>query len=214
MVTDLWIYGGTFQLGQRFRTLSIRTGVEAYRSAGGPYASLYAGSAGALGGLRWAVEFRLWDTPQDVEAQVNITVAIPLNPAWTLELAGGRSGPDPLLNSPAGLNASVILSRSLLAPPREPAPVYVVEEGDPTVVVFRLEGSAADSLSVVGDFSGWEPIPMRKLDGRWQVRVPIEPGVYHFGFVADGEWYLPEDAPGKVSDDFGRANATLVIPAG
>ena len=40
----------------------------------------------------------------------------------------------------------------------------------------------------------------------------LPPGVYHFGFRVDGEWYVPEDAPGRVSDGYGQVNATLVVP--
>jgi hypothetical protein len=46
---------------------------------------------------------------------------------------------------------------------------------------------------------------------RWRVRLNIPPGTHHFGFLADGIWYLPEDAPDTVPDEWGRRNATLVI---
>jgi hypothetical protein len=41
--------------------------------------------------------------------------------------------------------------------------------------------------------------------------VDVPDGIYNFGFLADGSWYLPEDAPDAVADEWGRKNATLVI---
>ena len=50
-------------------------------------------------------------------------------------------------------------------------------------------------------------------DGRdWVLEIPLAPGTYHFGFLVDGEWFVPETAPGQVSDDWGQMNATIVVP--
>jgi hypothetical protein len=45
----------------------------------------------------------------------------------------------------------------------------------------------------------------------WSVQVEIPNGVHHFGFLADGDWFLPDDAPDSVPDEWGRKNATIVI---
>lgn len=34
----------------------------------------------------------------------------------------------------------------------------------------------------------------------WVARVRVKPGLYHYGFLVDGEWHVPEHAPGKVAD--------------
>jgi hypothetical protein len=52
---------------------------------------------------------------------------------------------------------------------------------------------------------------MTREGARWSVRLEIPTGTHHFGFLADGEWYLPEDAPDAVPDDWGRENTTIVI---
>ena len=41
--------------------------------------------------------------------------------------------------------------------------------------------------------------------------VPVTPGVHHYGFRVDGEWYVPEGHSGNVPDEWGRMNATLVV---
>ena len=80
------------------------------------------------------------------------------------------------------------------------------------MVRFRVEDRAAQRVEVLGDFSGWEPQAMVQ-DGRdWVLEIPLAAGTYHFGFLVDGEWFVPEEAPGRVSDDWGQMNATVVVP--
>jgi hypothetical protein len=66
-------------------------------------------------------------------------------------------------------------------------------------------------VEILGDFTLWEPLPMRADGTRWSVQLQIPEGTHHFGFLADGDWYLPEDAPDSVADEWGRKNATIVI---
>jgi hypothetical protein len=53
---------------------------------------------------------------------------------------------------------------------------------------------------------------MERHGDTWMARLSLTPGVYHFGFRVDGAWYVPEDAPGRVNDEYGQMNATLVVP--
>ncbi len=212
VLTDLWLYGGSIELGHRFVSLALHVGAEFYEAKAGSYRAASLGSGGALGGARWTLRLRVWDPPGDPELEVSLGLALPLAGKWGLEAAGGRSGPDPLLGSPAAVNGNVLLTRKLIRSRSGPPPVYSVTGGDESHVVFRVERPDAKAVAVTGDFSGWEPIPMERRDGVWTVQVPVEPGTFHFGFLVDGDWYVPEDAPGRVSDDFGRANATLVVP--
>jgi 1,4-alpha-glucan branching enzyme len=91
--------------------------------------------------------------------------------------------------------------------------VVTLDSDGSTVATFRLKRPEADSVSVMGDFTAWKPVPMRRQGGTWVARTPLEPGLYHFGFLVDGEWFVPEDAPGRVTDEFGRVNATVAVPA-
>lgn len=52
---------------------------------------------------------------------------------------------------------------------------------------------------------------MRGRDGLWAVELTVPGGTHHFGFLVDGSWFLPDDAPDAVADDWGRRNATLVV---
>jgi hypothetical protein len=188
-------------------------GGDLYESAAGSYQTVYLGGRGLTSGLLWNLEGRIWNTPtEEIEGAVELTLSIPVGDGFTLEVAGGRAGPDPLLDTPPGVNGSALLSWEVLGPPRPPEPVYRVgQEPTGTFVTFRLEREDATEVAVIGDFSGWEPVPLQERGGVWRARIPIAPGVYHFGFLVDGEWHVPDHAPGRVTDEFGRDNATLVV---
>ncbi len=211
---DLWMYGAGLEITRPLESVRVWAGGEAYNSADGPYVAGYVGSGGALGRSFWSLQLKLWDTPADAELALDFTVNVPLATRWSATVEAGRSGPEPLLNSPAGVDGSILFTWNLLAPV-EPPPVYTVggvEDGGESEVVFRLAVSDAGQVSVLGDFSSWEPVPLRREGKLWVARVSVEPGLYHFGFLVDGVWQVPAAAPGQVTDEFGRLNATLVVP--
>jgi 1,4-alpha-glucan branching enzyme len=107
------------------------------------------------------------------------------------------------------VNGGALVSWSPRLGPAPPPPLYEVAG---STVVFRLKRPEAREVSVVGDFSDWKPLPMVRNGDFWKLRVPVEPGLHHFAFRVDGAWYVPEDAPGQVDDEFGRRDATLVVP--
>jgi hypothetical protein len=211
VVSDLWMYGAGLELGGPLGPAYGWAGGEAYGTAGGDYFGAYAGAAGLLGGSVWTALVKYWGTPGDAELELQLSLGLPLGPRLALDVRAGRSGPDPLLNSPAGVDGSMMLSWKVLTP-AAPRPLYTVSGGSQPVVTIRLERLEAETVSVIGDFSAWSPIAMRREANDWVAALTIEPGVYHFGFLVDGDWYLPENAPGQVSDEFGRRNATLVVP--
>jgi len=43
------------------------------------------------------------------------------------------------------------------------------------------------------------------------VTLTVTPGVHHFGFFVDDGWYVPLEAPGLVEDEWGEAQATIIV---
>lgn len=81
------------------------------------------------------------------------------------------------------------------------------------LVQFRLGVEGVSEVVLVGDFGGWNVrYPMEQVaPGVWSTAVPLEPGVYDYAFVVDGEtWVLDPLAP-AVSDGFGGANSRLSV---
>lgn len=99
--------------------------------------------------------------------------------------------------------------------PKRPGPV------DGTVHFSIQLPDPARSVSVVGDFNGWDAAaaPMQRTpDGaHWAIRLPLMPGRHVYAFVVDGtRWIVDPLAPQVPDAGFGPANAVVVerpVPA-
>lgn len=95
------------------------------------------------------------------------------------------------------------------------APAAVAATAPPVYVQFRLDAENASTVSLAGSFTDWKPsYRLRETaPGVWSVLVPLEPGVYDYSFVVDGdEWVADPSAP-QVDDSFGGTNSRLSLPA-
>src|SRR5689334_12173208 len=78
-------------------------------------------------------------------------------------------------------------------------------------VDFVLVREAA-TVSVVGDFNGWDPAatPMTRngSSGLWQASTRLGAGRVEYAFVVDGRTWIPDpNAPMAPAGDFGAANS-------
>lgn len=213
--TDLWYWGGGPELTLPAGPMSVTLAGHAFDARNGAYREGRVSLDGEAGPVTLSVDLAVWDTPGDEEVTGGITLRVPLGSRSSVNAAARRADPDPLLGTPASAQGSFTTSVRLarLGPPPE-RPLYRVDRrgtaSTPTVT-FTLRRPDADEVVVLGDFTGWEPVPMERRDGVWEAELEVEPGVHHFGFRVDGEWFVPEDAPGRIPDDWGRTNATLVV---
>ena len=73
----------------------------------------------------------------------------------------------------------------------------------------------ARSVSVAGDFNGWNPGQTqleRSEGGMWTATIPLKPGRYQYMFVIDGKQWLADPLAGEASGDgFGSQNAVLDV---
>ncbi|MGQ9644934.1 MAG: glycogen-binding domain-containing protein [Thermodesulfobacteriota bacterium] len=83
-------------------------------------------------------------------------------------------------------------------------------------VVFRLNLSGAQSVSVVGSFNAWKPQgyemqPDRK-SGWWTLTVSLPDGRYEYMFLVDGQKMIQDpEALIHQEDGFGNQNSVLVL---
>ena len=212
---DLWHYGGGPELQLRVgRALtSASYGVLETENSTYHRGELEISLSTSRSVIRAAL--RLWDTPLGTETTGSISVRVSLGgPSWFAQLVGGRTDPDPLIRSQSGGQAGVVIGHRLMrfGPGGAPPVVSLQTTAEGPAARFFVEGLAAQRVEVLGDFSAWEPRVMVQ-DGRaWVLEIPVTAGTYHFGFLVDGEWFVPEGAPGQVSDDWGQVNATIVVP--
>jgi AMP-activated protein kinase-like protein len=213
---ELWRLGGSAEV--LFGSGSVLGGLEAgaHKTPGGTYTT--GGARVVWAALTGAAEFRVsvWRTPLGTETTGGLGFSIPVG-RWSIRGFAGRSEPDPLtLAEPGGGSGGVLIGRTLVrggSTLPDPATLATVLADTPSGARVRIAvtPSAAQSVQVLGDFSAWEPITMTRDGQEWVVDLDIVEGTHHFGFLVDGEWFVPEDAPDVVSDDWGRTNATLVI---
>jgi 1,4-alpha-glucan branching enzyme len=70
----------------------------------------------------------------------------------------------------------------------------------------------ARSVSLIGDFNGWNPnsLPMhRRVDGWWSIQVPLTHGHHRYLFLVDGTPTLDPWSSGTVQVD-GYSKVSLI----
>jgi Glycogen recognition site of AMP-activated protein kinase len=82
-------------------------------------------------------------------------------------------------------------------------------------VVFRLKGHAdAQTVALAGSFNNWNQSQF--LFGRegdeWVCRIDLDPGVYQYKLIVDGNWLLDPANSATVEDEAGNVNNILDVP--
>lgn len=213
---DLWRIGGIGEL--LLGSGPVRAGVAGgvHETRGGMFGSgggrvVFAGSWGAV-----ELSADLWTTPIGSEATGGLTFVLPLS-GWSLRGYMGRSEPDPLtLAEPGSGSGGLLIGRSLYArqpwqPPRIEHEVLAVTPRGARVRISVEPPAGATNVEVLGDFTLWEAVPMQRQGSEWSVDIDVDAGTHHYGYLVDGEWYVPEDETSRVPDEWGRMSAILMI---
>jgi 1,4-alpha-glucan branching enzyme len=86
---------------------------------------------------------------------------------------------------------------------------------DKVSVTFETTPRDARSVSVAGDFNGWNPsaTPMKqRKDGCWSVTLRLPKQEYAYRYVIDGhEWVTDEEADRTVPNEHGGTNSVAVV---
>jgi 1,4-alpha-glucan branching enzyme len=72
--------------------------------------------------------------------------------------------------------------------------------------LFQYVAPAAQSVVLVGDFTGWRQrgIPLEKeANGTWTANVALAPGPHRYRFIVDGEWRDDPKCKSRVPNPFG-----------
>ena len=211
LITDLWSWGGRLELWHGFSAVDPRLRLEAYTAPQGDYYGVGGGVRLTVGGSLWDLDLGLWETPSGSEFLFSLGLFLPLGPDLAMRANGGRYAPGPLLDTPAAGSAGAFLSWTVTRFGGEAPPLYRIEEGAPAKVRFYVRAPGATVVELVADFREWEPLAMLEVDDGWAITVPVEPGIHRFGFLVDGVWYVPDDAQGRTTDEWGREQSVLVV---
>ena len=96
------------------------------------------------------------------------------------------------------------------------AGVHQAASPDTTVIQFVFVAPSASSVSLVGDFNGWDAARTQlrpaESGGMWSVSLPLPPGRHRYAFIVDGKQWVPDPAaPRAVEDDFGSPNSVVTV---
>lgn len=78
--------------------------------------------------------------------------------------------------------------------------------------VFDPQGHRYNTLSIRGDMTSWMELPLNLIDGKWQVRMDLNPGSYHYLLVANGKDMTDPNNPVLIDNNAGGHNSVLSIP--
>ncbi len=82
-------------------------------------------------------------------------------------------------------------------------------------VVFSTMYPRAKDVKIAGDFNNWQPetTTFKKVtdSGKWELRLPIEPGTYRYRLVVDGQWQ--QDPYNRMTEmnPYGEMNSVLNV---
>lgn len=92
----------------------------------------------------------------------------------------------------------------------------VSDNGEQVWTRFVYIDKEAESVSVAGDFSDWNPVELTRqnLNGEqvWTGLVPMNRGEHRYMFIKNGEqWVTDPLAPVQQDDGFGNKNAVIYL---
>jgi Glycogen recognition site of AMP-activated protein kinase/Domain of unknown function (DUF3471) len=79
---------------------------------------------------------------------------------------------------------------------------------------FRLKGHEdAAVVALAGTFNDWNQsrLVFGREGGEWVCRIDLDPGVYRYKFIVDGDWLLDPSNPDTVEDEAGNVNNVLEV---
>lgn len=88
----------------------------------------------------------------------------------------------------------------------------MVKNGQKKGTVSFILGGKYQKVAVAGDFSGWEPVEMRKQkSGLWSATLSLKPGRHQYKFIADNNWLLDPDNAERAASAMGTVNSVAVV---
>lgn len=81
-------------------------------------------------------------------------------------------------------------------------------------VEFTLPGNQqAQHVYVCGTFNRWAEteLALKKNNDGWQITIPLQPGVYMYKFIVDGNWIEDPNNPDKIQNQFLTFNSVKEV---
>ena len=139
-----------------------------------------------------------------------------------LAVTAGKYASDPVQRLPGGTYLTMglrlapvrfFVSPRVIEPPSSHMRFTATPEGKGEIRILRYFGRADGTVEVVGSFTDWQPIRLRRVTpGLWEAAILVEVGSHFFNIrIDEGAWFVPEGTT-PVDDDFNGRVGLLVVP--
>lgn len=101
----------------------------------------------------------------------------------------------------------------LTVPPRKKTPSTL--DGPPGTLTFNYTADPGESITVGGNFNGWDPFmyTLRETSpGRYSLTLPLPPGAYHYVFFHRGQRILDPNNPRRIYTKDGKPASLAILP--
>jgi len=145
--------------------------------------------------------FHVYTVPDDL---LEVEYRLVINGLWTVDPLNSRLKKDPV---------SGLIFSTVAVPPRpfKPNPL----KGLPDGLTFTYYASAGETVTVAGDFNGWDPF-MYELkeypEGVYNITLSLPPGKYQYVFFHRGRRFTDPHNPTRVYSKDGSAASVIVVP--
>jgi len=147
------------------------------------------------------LQFYVYQVPDNLR---ELEYRLIVNGLWTIDPANPKSRRDPV----SGLTMSV------LSIPARP-PNYNPLNGLPQGLNFTFKGPPGETVTVAGNFNGWDPFMYELKEGPagfYTITIPLPPGVYQYVFFHKGQRFVDPHNPRRIYSRDGSAASEIVIP--
>jgi hypothetical protein len=145
------------------------------------------------------IMFHVYQIPEGV---TEIEYRLVINGLWTADPANPDSRRDG-----SGLSRSVI---SLPKKETVPGPL----KRPPGSLSFSFEAPPGETVTVAGNFNGWDPFMYELREGpagNYTINIPLPPGTYQYVFFHRGQRYLDPYNARRIYAKDGKAASEIVI---
>jgi len=147
------------------------------------------------------LQFYVYQVPDNLR---ELEYRLIINGLWTIDPINPKTRKDPV----SGLLMSV------LSIPARPAN-YNPLNGLPQGLNFTFLGPPGETVTVAGNFNGWDPFMYELKEGPagvYSIIIPLPPGVYHYVFIHRGQRFVDPHNPRRIYSRDGSAASEIVIP--
>jgi hypothetical protein len=120
---------------------------------------------------------------------------------------------DPL-NPIRRLDIRSFLYRSVVTIPGGMTKIPAIFDGPPGTLNFTCQAPPGETVTVAGDFNGWDPFMYEMLEtspGLYSMVLPLPPGTYHYAFYYRGQRVFDPSSGMKEYNSAGEAVSKVIV---